>query len=79
MKKDFHKLKPVVVEWIDSNSTGGWMSSYEAADLRCQTAGFLMKRDKKSVVICQNISAGGQRGEFMEIPAVAIRRVRRLK
>lgn len=68
--------KPVVVEWDDSMSSSGWRD-YEKSDMVCYTVGMLHKDEKDRVVIAQNKSAYGF-GDYMEIPKVAIKKIKRL-
>ena len=67
---------PVIVEWIDSMSSGGW-HDYKESDLTCYTVGMLYEDKKDRVVIAMNKSAHGY-GDYMEIPKIAIKKVTRL-
>ena len=70
----------VKVDWIDSMGTSGWGALGEPSDLNCSSVGFLKERSKDRIVIYQNLSHNrGTGGDYMEIPACAIKRVRTLK
>jgi hypothetical protein len=70
-------MKIVKVKWIDSMGTAGWGEG-DSSDMRCCTVGILHKKTKKSVIIALNQSAYG-RGHFIEIPKVAIKKIKKLK
>lgn len=74
-------VKPVLVEWIDSAVTGGW-NSKEAyknpSDYSCVTVGILLNKTKDRIIIALNQSAH-QYGEIIEIPLVAVKRIRKLR
>ena len=71
----------VEIHWIDSCSTQGWLGDDQpdGKPLECRSVGYLVKRSKTGVVVCQNVSEQGATGQWMTIPASCIRRVRRLK
>lgn len=77
-----HKTAPKVeVVWKDSCSLGGWGQApgdrdHTPAD--CTTMGYLLKRDRKQVVVAQN-RGPSKFGEVMVIPSECVRGVRRLK
>ena len=77
MAKRHPKARPVIVRWIDSISTGGWCND-PRSKMECTTVGHLVERTKKGVTVALNRSHYGN-GDFIEIPASAIRSVRRLK
>lgn len=72
------KLRPVMVEWIDSISASGWGELKEPEDMRCASVGHLIEKSKDRVVICQNMSMLNP-GHHMTIPRVAVTRITRLK
>lgn len=72
-----NKLKPVMVDWIDSVSQSGW-GEYAGADLRCTSVGFLIKNDKDVVVLALNDNAY-QSGQYITIPKIAVKKIRRLR
>ena len=76
--KDKHpKTNPVIVRWIDSMKISGW-TAYEASGMECTTVGHLVSKTKDRVVIAMNRSTCGD-GDFMEIPLVAVKSVKKLK
>lgn len=78
MSKFLHGVKPVMVEWIDSMQDPGWSHKKTPGDLRCVTIGNLLSRTPKSIMIALSKSAHCD-GDAIEIPMVAVKRVRRLK
>lgn len=68
---------PVLVEWVDSMSTQGWRD-LGGTDIKCQTVGMFVQEDREKVAVCLNKSAYGY-GDYIEIPKVAIKRIRKLK
>ncbi len=70
------KNKNVEVEWIDSITTHGWRD-YEPVDMNCRIVGILIDNNKENIVIAQNESVLGY-GDYMTIPKVAVKRVRKL-
>lgn len=77
----FRKLPLVEVSWVDSASTNGWRGKQEPDDVpcKCRTVGYLLKRTKRTLTVAQNLSEFGSTGEWMQIPAAVVKRVRRLK
>lgn len=80
----------VEIEWEDSASDHGWMSTEEATGGRgtvaCRSVGYLVRSDKDVVTVVQNrqnseLHAGVvyRVGEAMSIPKSVIRRIRVLK
>ena len=78
MSKTPQKINPVMVDWIDSIGQSGWGSYDHVTDMRCTSVGHLIKRDKNGIVLALNKSAYNH-GDYITIPAVAIKKVRRLK
>lgn len=77
------KLKgPVVVDWIDSCSSGRWndISVYQQIDpLVCKSTGWVVRSDKKVMTLVQSIGKNGTMADSITIPRVCIKRVRRLR
>ncbi len=75
-------MRMVCVEWVDSNSWGGWHGKQEmkddASNLKCCTVGMLISETAELVNIVQSSSAMGSFDSRMTIPRVAIKRMRRL-
>ena len=87
-KKVVKKRLPLVeVEWIDSGTTKGWRALDYYKDekpLECRTAGYLVRRDKRVIVIVQsqNFNDDGtlnQLGESMTIPRICVTHLRFLR
>lgn len=70
-------VKPILVEWIDSMGQSGW-GKHSEADLRCVTVGILIRKEADRIILAMNKSAHSH-GEYMNIPLVAVRRIRKLK
>lgn len=74
----------VEVRWIDSASETGWRAHEEAKrePLTCWSAGYLVHRDRKSLVIALNSGCEDSRSSFgdaITIPAKCVQSVRKLK
>lgn len=70
----------VCIEWVDSHSTSGWQLDHEPIDLACISVGILIQDRPDRVVIAQSLAAAnGEYCDFMEIPRVAVKRVKRLR
>jgi len=79
-------VKILKIDWIDSASEHGWLSTQEVEDLeglgKCQTVGYFVKETKNSISIAQNRSTDHIHcpfGEIITIPKVAIIKKRELK
>lgn len=78
-------LPLVVVEWIDAESRhAGWERAADAlreAGKWCQntTAGYLLRRDDKAVMLVMNVSNNGDVSDTFTIPAGWVTKVRRIK
>ena len=79
MTKFLHGVIPVVVEWLDSNSTGGWDASHKITDMSCISVGLLVQKLPDRIVLAQSHEADGLYGDFIEIPRVAVKKLRRLR
>ncbi len=78
-RRDKHpKTKPVVVRWIDSMGTSGWNNLDKPTDMECTSVGHLIKKTKDRVTIAMNRSHYGN-GDYMEIPMIAVKSIRKLK
>lgn len=71
---------PVFIEWVDSHSTSGWELTHEPKDLACISVGLLVQEYPDRIVIAQShAAANGEYCDFMEIPRVAVKKLRRLR
>lgn len=68
---------PIQVEWVDTMQSSGW-HDLKPTDIRCKTIGMYHSEDKEKLAIAQSKSAYGY-GDYIEIPKVSIKRVRKLK
>ena len=79
------KLPIVEVEWVDSCTGHGWNSPEQHLEnrkegTRCRTAGYLLERNAKRVMIAQSVGDDtGDVADSVSIPAVSVKRLRRLK
>ena len=73
-------MKLVLIEWVDSTSMGGWTDNDDMDLCECETVGFLLKEDKKKVIVAQSISDGATRYcDRFGIPRGCIKSIRKLK
>ena len=78
-------MKALYVEWMDSNSLGGptvWHpKDSKPGDLMCQTVGFVMHEDKKTITLAAHLSDTDSMSGDITIPQRAItkRRIVRWK
>ena len=77
------KKYPIVeVEWTDSGLTRGWQNYREHRDAglcEVQTAGYLLKSDRKKVVVGLSIDyPNGIVGDSITIPRSVVKKIRRL-
>jgi hypothetical protein len=74
---------PIVeVEWVDSSGYSGWQDAEDAQkniQTECRSSGYLLRKDKKSVSLVQNVSDIGHVDMVMAIPRVAIKSIRILE
>lgn len=73
----YPEVRPVIVRWVDSIASSGWRDAPESKT-ECVSVGNLIKRDTNGVVLAMNSSHYGA-GDYMTIPACAIRSVKKLK
>lgn len=78
-RKFLHDVVPVVIEWIDANSTAGWDLDHKPTPMRCISAGLLVEDRHDRVILAQSKAGTGDYGDFLEIPRVAVKKLRRLK
>ena len=77
-RNDKHpKVSPVIVRWVDSMGASGW-HEYKPSAMECTSVGHLISKTKDRVTICMNHSHYGK-GDYMEIPTIAIKSIRKLK
>lgn len=73
-------MKRVEVKWVDSCSPERyWNYEVDGKPDHIVTVGFLVKKHKKTLVICASSGSGGSKGGWMTIPRVAVKSVRKLK
>jgi len=68
---------PVEVRWTDSIASNGW-GAKAGAKMGCVSIGHLVERSKDRVVLAQSRSHYSE-AEVLEIPASAIKSVRKLR
>jgi hypothetical protein len=71
------KRKLVLVTWIDTAFEPGWKTSYSTPPTYsvCKTAGYLIEKSKKKVVISMNINEDGGYGECMIFPRGNVKKI----
>ncbi len=77
-------MQIVKVEWEDSSSDGGWCKGEVAKERRgiskCETVGYLLKKDRVEVTVCQNRSLDtGNIADTMSIPRKCVKKITVLK
>ena len=72
------KLDPVKVYWIDSMGNSGWGSLREHSNMNCTTVGHFIEKTKDRLILAMN-SSEYFTGDHMEIPLVAIKKIKKLK
>ena len=78
-KQNYHVVE---VSWQDSSSDDRWQSAVDTRILDCWTAGYLVHRDKKVVVIalnCASVHSNNACGHTMTIPMAVVSKITRLK
>lgn len=74
------KITPVQVEWIDSVQSYGWGSLKEPSDMGCVSIGHMISKTKDRVTLALNVSPrNGSVGQLVEIPMIAVKKIKRLK
>ncbi len=73
------KQRPIVeVEWQDATHHDGWGVKLTGTGLnRCRTTGYLLKKDRVRVVVCQSEDEDGNQADLMVIPRSSVFRIRR--
>ena len=83
-KKEFTKKnmigQPIKVDWVDSMSSHGWRD-YPYGTMNCSTVGFYYREFDDRVVVALNRSFDSEDnfGTYIDIPKVAIKKMRKLK
>lgn len=72
------KLKVVKIEWVDSCSGDNWEGFKESEEhtiAKCESVGYLLRKDKEQVQIVQNISDNGHLCAQIAIPRGCIKKI----
>lgn len=76
MKPDY---TPVVIEWQDPTSVGGWIwkdklaSEFKKHPVMCYTVGWIVKENEEKIMVAGSIMVGrAQYGELFIIPKSCI-------
>jgi len=72
------KLTPVVVHWVDSVAQPGWGGYAEDTNMVCATAGFLVRKTPKAVVVALNKS-NHVFGDYITIPCCSVISIKTLR
>jgi hypothetical protein len=70
-KTEKNRLRVVAVSWYDAHSVDGWGEAADTHDSKCPctTAGLLISKSAKQVVIAQTVSwSDGMLGDRLVIP-----------
>ena len=84
--KAFRRLRPVIVEWVDScsRSSQHWTDEKDAEKwcrqgfCHVRTIGYVFHETKKKIVLIQGKTSSGSVDGLFEIPKGCIRRIREL-
>jgi hypothetical protein len=80
--KKKHQYPIVEVEWVDSSSYPGWQKAPEKEPITCWTAGYLVHKDKVSLVIALSSSSEesiNSFGDTITIPTSVVKKIRKVK
>ena len=82
----FRKYPKVEVDWQDAFSRYGWKDKAELCEmaeqgLACKSAGYLVWKDKKYVIVAHGLSEGedGDYQDLLAIPRGMVRSIHRIK
>lgn len=67
-------MKIIYVKWYDTWTSSGWSHPGQIDErmLTCESIGFLYKKDKNQIIICQSSFENGTIGEITGIPRKSI-------
>ena len=76
-----NKLKIVIVEWVDSSFSEGWVGKdeFDYGISYITSVGYLVHETKEFISIALNVGNNGQISDVMNIPKVAILSITDLK
>ena len=74
-------MRLVEVKWVDSAFNQGWRLKYDSdtSISECKTVGYLIKKNKKQLVIAMNVNDDGGYGEAMAIPIECVKSIKKVK
>jgi hypothetical protein len=76
------KLKAISIDWIDSQTSYGWRQFDAREDgppCKIKSIGWLVGETKDTVSISHACSQNGNFADFMTIPRVAIKKIKKVK
>ena len=76
-----NKLKIVIVEWVDSSFSEGWVGEdkFDYGICRIHSVGYLVHETKEFISIALNVGDNGQISDVMNIPKAALLSMTELK
>lgn len=80
-----YKFPLVEVTWVDSSTINGWRSELSLdmkAPLTCWSAGYLLHKDNRSVVVALNVTSvtsANDYGDAIVIPRANVKKIRQLR
>lgn len=72
----------VLIEWVDSQSCGSWVSREEAEKdtvATCKTVGWLVKKNREVVTTAASCSSNDNYGDRMSMPRSVVKSIKVLK
>ena len=76
------KLRLVEVDWVDSCRHGGWQEVEEYLEehvLKCRSAGYLLRSNRKEVMLIQSLDPNNKATDSMCIPRSSVKKIRYLE
>lgn len=62
---NWNKCSLVEIEWLDHAGKAGWQRDVEITPMICRTVGYLLKDDKKFIVVTQDLTENDSYGYQM--------------
>ena len=79
MKKQLNTLKKIEITWIDSTWIGGWSNGDRCKKYgvsNCRSVGYLVRKDKKEILIGQSYDDNGNIGNITVVPISQVKGIK---
>ena len=79
------RYRPIWISWVDSSVDSGWIradqieSALSGRPIMCQTAGFLVRQSRHSLIVALSMNEYGGVADVITIPRECVRIIRHLK